>query len=311
MSKGLSNEPLDIALLMAKSIWGFSVGVQMDWWWALPDELKGAIYGALATVCAAALGAWGIIHQIGRQAGHAISQAKLNERIRLKLQVYEGIAKVWEDASNASTLLPGTVNRISTAIRFAQTSQRLRIHIQPPDDRPARLIQEMGLLGDASIALIRVIEKWEIVDPRMKVFQTAINAAMHDVRDAYTGYFKKVMTLLPVDLPQGGIIPWQLPSDEDFGQVLQLGGALDKSCTTFGCYADDFLREMQKALLEDLFDGAPEVRQPLDPAYKVIRLEDREVLERFFDTETEWGRFKAEAEENARGQVRAAQAPPS
>lgn|GEM_PF-1151822 len=281
----------------------------MDWWWALPDELKGAVYGALATVVAACLGAWGIVHQIGHQARQAIDQAKTNERIRLKLQVYESIAKVWEDASNASTFLPGSANRIATAFRMAHNSIQLRIQIQPPEDRAQRLIDQMGTMSDASIALIRVIERWEIIDPRMKVFQTAINVAMHDVSDAFHhNYFPRVMTLLPIDLPQGGIIPWQPPAQPELDRLEELETALSNACGTFGCYADDFLREMQRALLGDLFESEPETRKPLDPTCKVIRLEDYEALQQYFNTETAWGRVKARAEANALSKVKAASA---
>jgi len=167
----------------------------------------------------------------------------------------------------------------------------------------------MGTMSDASIALIRVIERWEIIDPRMKVFQTAINVAMHDVSDAFHhNYFPRVMTLLPIDLPQGGIIPWQPPAQPELDRLEELETALSNACGTFGCYADDFLREMQRALLGDLFESEPETRKPLDPTCKVIRLEDYEALQQYFNTETAWGRVKARAEANALSKVKAASA---
>jgi thioesterase domain-containing protein len=67
-------------------------------------------------------------------------------------------------------------------------------------------------------------------------------------------------------------------------------------------YTEDFLVELQNALLGDLFGKAVTHRKPLDPTKKVITFQQADELEKWFATSTEWGREVAriEAETAAR-----------
>jgi hypothetical protein len=285
----------------------------IQWWFALPDEVKGAIIGAGATILAASLGAFAVVHQIGRQARHAIDQAKLNERIRLKLSIYEGLAEVCKRVTDGSVALPSALHRVTLELRAARTFQNLGRAIPIPLARPVPLLDKLSVLSDASVDFIRLIEKWEIIDPRIKIFQTAMNVAMHDVREAmHQGYFNNIMGLLPVDLPQGGVIPWGPPNEAAMAKIEELAGVVENACSLASCVSDDFLRAMQVALVGDLFEGRPEIRNPMDPRFRTVTLEDHVKLNTYYETETAWGRTKARAEEDARAtlEARATATPP-
>jgi len=67
-------------------------------------------------------------------------------------------------------------------------------------------------------------------------------------------------------------------------------------------YTEDFIVELQNALLGDLFGQEVSHRKPLDPAKKVITLQQADELEQWFATSTDWGKEMAriEAETAAR-----------
>ncbi|MDI1365808.1 MAG: hypothetical protein PSX79_13275, partial [bacterium] len=256
--------------------------------------------GAGATILAAGLGGFAVVHQIGRQARHAIDQSKLNERIRLKLSIYEGLAEICKRVTNGSVQLPSALYRVTMELRSARMFNDLGRPIPIPRARAIPLLDEVSELNDASIEFIRLIEKWEIIDPRLKIFQTAMNAAMHDVRVAFQrNYFNSIMPVLPVDLPQGGVIPWDPPNDAVIAKIEELRGDVESACSLASCVSDDFLREMQVVLVGDLFDGRPELRQPLDPRFRTVTLADHAELNTYYETETGWGKVKAQADEDA------------
>lgn len=273
----------------------------IEWWFALSDAMRGAFIGAGSTIVAAGLGGFAVVHQIGRQARHAIDQSKLNERIRLKLSIYEGLAEVCKRVTNGSVKLPSALLRVNLELRSARTFHDLGRPVPIPHARPIPLLDEVSELNDASIEFIRLIEKWEIIDPRLKIFQTAMNVAMHDVRVAFQrNYFNNITSVLPLDLPQGGIIPWDPPNDAVMAKIEELQGAVENACSLASCVSDDFLREMQVVLIGDLFDGRPELRQPIDPRFRTVTLADHVELNTYYETETGWGKVKAQAEEDAK-----------
>ncbi len=53
-------------------------------------------------------------------------------------------------------------------------------------------------------------------------------------------------------------------------------------------YAEDFLVELQNALLGDLFAKQVAHRKPLDPTKQVIKLEQADELDQWFATSTDW-----------------------
>jgi hypothetical protein len=110
------------------------------------------------------------------------------------------------------------------------------------------------------------------------------------------------MASIPAQLPDGSAFPYTPPSVQHASVIKQLCerfiGALDDAVM----YTEDFLVELQNALLSDLFEKKVAHRIPLDPAKKVITLEQADELESWFAESTDWGREMAriEAEAQAR-----------
>ena len=62
----------------------------------------------------------------------------------------------------------------------------------------------------------------------------------------------------------------------------------------------DFQVEMQNLSLGGLFEGKAKRREPIDPKYVVVRIDRHDELLRHFETQTAWGRDKAETEASVR-----------
>ena len=69
-------------------------------WNALPKEVAASVILAIATVVTGAMGAAAVFWQIARQARNAISQNRDNEKLKLKLKIYEEIVGICLKASD-------------------------------------------------------------------------------------------------------------------------------------------------------------------------------------------------------------------
>jgi len=110
------------------------------------------------------------------------------------------------------------------------------------------------------------------------------------------------MTSIPAQLPDGSIFPYTPPSVQHAAVIKQLCERFIAALDDAVMFTEDFLVELQNALLGDLFAKQVAHRKPLDPAKKVITLDDADELDRWFAASTDWGREMAriEAETAAR-----------
>lgn len=264
------------------------------WWATSPHEVQGAIIGAFATVATAVIGAIVVIKQIGKQARLAIYQNTRHEASKLKLQIYEEFLKVASAATEAEANLSAYVRNFITSLTFAQDAVRHGYPIRIPDERAPELNRLHSEVGHHAAELAFFTERWQIVEPRLDLFQAAINSAAHDIFHAFHLYFEVAMRLMPTEIEgqtqPGATFPWSPPDDKAFADLVRLGNALLDCLMDFQCYIADFQTEMQPLLLSELFANAVQPRRPLNPEAVVVRLDDYDRLIHFFTEETPWGK---------------------
>jgi hypothetical protein len=149
---------------------------------------------------------------------------------------------------------------------------------------------------------VKAAERWQVIDLRLTIFRTAMNAAFFDVMQSYTKAFDLIMPWVPFDLPNG--VRWTPP---DSIKVAEIGSNLDQVIDRLGivgAYAHDFRTEMQNALLGPLFGNQVPPRQPIDSRYVVITLKNDVLLAQYFEKDTAWGRNKGEIEASVRANLR-------
>ena len=143
----------------------------------------------------------------------------------------------------------------------------------------------------AIVGLISVVERYEIIEPRLKIFQLAFNVTSHDVRTTFAPLMSKLSNVLP---NEAGVshIPFRMPNQRVEAEIRQQIDLLRDALGDVSSYTMDLRVEIQNLLLSDLFDRKLNRRKPLDPRFKVISTEQQDYLklETYFMNETAWGR---------------------
>jgi hypothetical protein len=274
------------------------------WWLGIAPPIKGALVGALATVSAATFGAIVVFRQIGRQARNAIDQNRINEATKLKLEQYRAFTDLTRVAGDE---VVDFMSRVARFVGALNTRKTLPAGVPlgiPPAERAQVMVDRYAALGNRCVAIIAWVERWNIIDPRLDLFQRATNVASHDVMDAWIAYFTLVSRVMARDMPGGGVA-WNEPTDKDLKAVQRLSDTLNDRLMTLSNYLSDFEREMQNLLLGDLFRHQLSPRQPMDPRMRVVTLARYDDLMKHFNEETPWAKAKIEAEERVRKQLAA------
>jgi hypothetical protein len=269
-------------------------------------------FSSAATILAAVIGAaiaGGVVAwQVRTQAKLSLDQAKRSEITGLKTQLYEGITDIV-----AKTNHPGASVYTWALSAPSDLENAAFLRRQLPDSQYVPR-SRMGALSDAwmgyrtaAVEIIRVVEEWRFMDPRLEIFKTAINVAITDVDDVVQEIVQTAHKVLPFDVPTrdgGTFVHWTVPDPSTFASFSNAAQRLASAALVLGNYIDDFRYEMQRSLLGDLFDFSKVgPRRPLDPKLLVISLERSKELDEYFHSHTIWGRNKALAEERVKRQL--------
>lgn len=270
-------------------------------WEGLAPEIQSAAIAAVVTVVTATLGALLVVWQIGTQAGNAIRQNQHNEALKLKLDVYKELVSKSRAAAHSEVDLSSYVRGFSTSLDIVRQLGTTHAPWAIPKERPTTFIQKNTQLSDDVIELISLTERWQIIDPRIEIFRTAINVAKHDVQLAFQTYFSTALRAMPTEnLQDGSLFPWRQPSPDLIKEIEQLGNSFQKALLDLGSFIYDIQVEMQNLLLGELFGNKLSPRRPLDPHARVVQLDRWKELAEYFENETNWGREKARTEARVR-----------
>lgn len=267
----------------------------------MDPQLTAAWIGAGATLVAAVVAALIVMVQLGRQSRDAINQTRHNERLKLKLAIYQEILSICEkqgDAARAvatklSVLRHGTLPVWREPHRFG--GFRPKAPISFPE-----LVALVGEANKSGIAVITLTEQWRIVDRRLDLFSDAVSAAIHDLRVMWEEIHPKLAATLPPICPD---INGTLPAPEKLQEIENGCERLIDRLETLSAWVMDFQREMQNLLLSELFDHTIPAREPLDPRHIAVSLAKYESQKAYFESQTAWGLWVTEAEERLKAEL--------
>jgi hypothetical protein len=274
------------------------------WWLAISPPTKAALVGALATVLAASIAAYVVFKQIGRQALNAINQNRINEATKLKLEQYRAFVDLTRAAGDEAMDLMSRIARFTGALNARLALPAAAQRGSPPPDRFDALAQRFEAINNRCIAIISWVERWNIIDPRLDLFQRATNVALHDIMEAQIPYSMTALRVMARNMPDGALI-WDEPTEQDAAAIQALGQTLSDRLMTLSNYLHDFDREMQNLLLGELFQHQLSPRRPMDPRMTVVALSRYDQLMRHFNEETPWARARLEANARVREQLAA------
>lgn len=272
-------------------------------WSGFGPETKAAIIGAASTVCVGIIGFGGLILQMrsqGKQSRDAIAE---NERRRLKAAMYEDAVAVCRELADNAIELANALRVMMIQMEYAAKAHQNGQPYDLPTARYPALLEKYSQFSQAASKFIFLVENRRVVDPRILIFRTAMHPVLYDTgKLMHSEFVINVMPSIPTQRPDGSRFLYVPPSVQHAAVIKQFCERFIAALDDAVMFTEDFLVELQNALLGDLFAKQVAHRKPLDPAKKVITLDDADELDRWFAASTDWGREMAriEAETAAR-----------
>lgn len=278
-------------------------------WSGFGPETKAALIGAVSTIGVGIIGFGGLILQMRSQSKQSRDAIAENERRRLKAAMYEDAVMVCREVADTSIELANALRMMMLQVKYAAQAHQIGQPYDLPAARYPALLEKYGQVSDAVLKFIFLVENRRVIDPNLLVFRTAMNVVLHDTRKLmHSDFVVNVMASIPAQLPDGNVFPYTPPSVQHAAVINQLCERFIAALDDAVMYTEDFLVELQNALLGDLFAKQVAHRKPLDPAKKVITLEQADELEEWFATSTDWGREMARIEAETAARFLAGQA---
>lgn len=274
----------------------------VTWWNALEPGVRPALVSACATILAATIGALVVARQIRTQSANAIRQNKHNEALKLKMKVYDEIINVCAKCQDADSSLTNFIRSVFNDVSISQKQQLAGRPFRITEHRFPHYLELQKSLDSSAVEMVFLTERWQIIDPRIEVFRTAFNVAMHDIRETSWRYWNTLMPLLPVDRRDapGQQFNWEPPNEKQLETLEKFGSSFIKAIDLLGSFTYDFQIEMQNLLVGDLFGKTVPARIPIDPQYPVVTLNNHATLETYFAKNTSWGQNKTLVESDVR-----------
>ncbi|AMQ90492.1 MULTISPECIES: hypothetical protein [Marinobacter] len=266
------------------------------WDWIQSNSVD--LFGHLLTLIGIIVGAIVLVWQIGRQHRSSLELQKRNAQEALKVEIYKTLTLRLRDVTRTNVTAMMYAVNVPSRIEVFQNSIKKNIPLPFPRERAIEFSHLHSAANDALIALIQEFEAWSIVFPEIELFQTALNSANHDARNASNELFNRFIIILPTDPPHDAPsktprpIPASPVSADQLSELERLVEEYRRAMDEIGCYVIDLQIEAQNKLLSGLFEHRVPRRKPLDSRFKVLSTEpvEMERLMSYFLNETSWGK---------------------
>ncbi|PKG59209.1 hypothetical protein [Shewanella sp. GutDb-MelDb] len=261
---------------------------KQPWWLPHLFTILGFIVAALI-----------VIFQLNKQHKSSMEVQNKNKVEELKLQIYHDFDEKLNNLSDASIKAGNYLNQLpeNLALYHKQVyNNEVPIDIK---QRPDEFLLVLNYLLSKILQVILLIEKYEVVEPRLKIFQSAFNSVHHNLMEFYKDLFLALIAVLPKnvkpeDIDKFGcsvISPLAISSD-DFVILKQLCSKFSNAVSEVGEYQYDLRVESQNLFLGDLFGNTVPSREPIDPKCKVVKITEPEYtrVKNYFDHDSAWGK---------------------
>jgi len=220
--------------------------------------------------------------QLKTQGENTERSNRHSEGLKLKKDIYEEIAKVsslaQKDLQTTGTLALLYANRF----KF-RTSMTLIAPVHEEYGKWADI--HFKAMGER-IEVRDTIARWNVIDPRIRVFEYAIASRSYDVEQAYSG-FSSVGALCMMIKPGEEGLPANKNRIEELSILMV---PLLKAYQRLKLTIEDYQRELQNVTLSELYGNKATQLDATDPSYKSVTLDEEEYWTKYFKEETPWGR---------------------
>jgi hypothetical protein len=267
-------------------------------WPAIDATIKPAIVSGAFTIVAATGGALVVFWQLRKQAENTARANRHTEALKLKKEVYEEFVKLCRKGSEAAAKLYDYVQRFGADVGL------LRQVYSDEEKLPPELIPKQrykvvkDLENDLAVKvarIIRAVQRWEIINPKVDLFKYALNNGVYDVQAATKQYHLQTMSILPF-ADEGPLnMAFKLPGEEGMAKLFAQTDYVCRTVARVQQWIADMQVAFQNELLGELFENKVKTRDDPDPTddilapFKVLRLDRYDELVSYFKNDTEWG----------------------
>ncbi len=281
----------------------------IHWWATLSADLQAATVGAVATVISTFIGVGLVLAQIRSSAQQSRDSTRREHREAIRIELYRdvagGVAKAHEAEGDVIVAGQHVLDRLQEK-PWAQ-----------PMHGPAAEIGQFFELIQKSYALCRMmaelmiaIEKWEIADPALSLFQAAFASVAHDIRSEAQRLTAISMSVADTrmatarELQPEGELHELPPFDRQQVEALEFGvRQLLRAISEAGGYVHDTRIGLQNLLLADIFQNKLPSREPLDPTILPLSLERAAEQKDYFLNRSPWAIERAAVNERTKAEI--------
>lgn len=241
-------------------------------------------------------GVFGVLYQIRRQHQNQMKLQMESYREQLRLQVYREITTAVTEASRRVLDVHMYAFALPASMRGLHDAIRRGFRASPVRQRADEFMTKHGRAETSIHELVNLVGTYTVTVPRLDIFSLALEAATHDLREAFGNLHSLLLDLLPLDIrtANGGsqVVNVKDPTPEQTRDLDRLASAYTSAALNLTGYLTDLKIELQNKLVGRLFGTNVAKRLPLDPGVKVITTDaaDYDHLKKYFLEETEWGK---------------------
>ena len=209
----------------------------------------------------------------------------MQARSGLKVELYKEFLRAVADQSDAEAELSTKLRVLNSLIGVWLSPEQFGGFRPTPNTNWAELNDLASKCQGQGANLMILIEKWQIVEPRLDLFRLAFGVALHEIRATW----QAVSVLAGAALPPVGSGPLPQVPNEALQGLRAANEALINAASKLSAWVVDFQLEVQAELLSDLFSNSLTHREPIDPEFFVVRLDQYDALQDYFENRTAWG----------------------
>ncbi len=237
-------------------------------------------------------GALVVFWQLRKQAENTARSNLQSEKLKLVKDIYEDLLDACHDVHEAVATLDGYVQDFC---RYVGSQQQVVKVAKMKATAPTQRYQNVAdLAKDACkklLLIVRLARRWEITDPRLRVFKFAMNAAIYGVNEALKKYQLSTASVLPADERILEKMGWEPPDRAGMKRLEEITNVLRFSLDYARYWSTDLQTECQNLFIGELF-GTKIQPRPSAPEHTpvVITLEKSDELVEYILKETAFGK---------------------
>jgi hypothetical protein len=193
-------------------------------------------------IIAALIGGAIALLSIAVAAGVAVYQITKQARMALKVELYREIISAIEKQSGAERDLSTKLRVLNSLIAIWQAPEQFRGIQLPTSNTSWSELNELCFKSQYEAAeLMILIEKWQIVDPRLEVFRMAFGVGLRDLREAWTPLSHMLSAVVP---PMTGTPTPELPPKDALEKLKFASDGVLSAASKISAWAADFQLEL-------------------------------------------------------------------